>query len=90
MNGDVAEIREYQKRRLADLLEEIAYEAVGVMKAQLPSASALQAATVCGIAVDKMRLLREEPTAIHRDQSPVTIEEKRQYLLGILDSVNAE
>jgi transposase-like protein len=55
---------------LAEMFEQVAREAVGLLRGEkLSSASAQQLATVAGIAVDKARLLRGEPTHIaHREE----------------------
>ena len=60
-----AELRAGKKLELADRFEEIARAALGrVTAAKLDEANAPQLLTAAGIAVDKMRLLREQPTEI--------------------------
>lgn len=64
---------------LAALFEELAYKAVNQSKQTMDKAGPYQAAMIGAVAVDKMRLLREQPTQIHR-----TTEERRLALIALL------
>lgn len=75
----VGEIRAGIKRPLADRLEDIAHELADAIPERIPKASLMQVTTSLAIAVDKMRLLRNEATSINetRDQ----LEEQAREIL---------
>ena len=52
------------KITLADAIEEVAWEIIGAMPGKVPFASLKDAAISLGIAVEKTRLLREQPTSL--------------------------
>lgn len=54
----------HQKKDLATMFEELAHKAVKVARDNIEAEDSKSAATVAGIAVDKMRLLRGLPTEI--------------------------
>lgn len=62
---DITEKGDIKKALLADQLEQLAYSLVSSIDADKIGEAALQQiATSLGIVIDKMRLLREQPTAI--------------------------
>ncbi len=64
VHADVLKIRDEKHLPLADRLEALAHQLVDVLPDKIPDASLVQAATAMAIAIDKMRLLREQPTSI--------------------------
>ena len=71
-----------QRAALADNLEAIAYRAIRLLPRAMKLATAAQLAVVLGVAVDKMRLLREQSTSNKRDV--LSDEERIQRLTDIL------
>jgi hypothetical protein len=55
-----------KKEALANLLEGLVYDALGVLPGNLASANARQLMTIAAVAVDKMLLLRGLPTQINQ------------------------
>lgn len=70
------------KTTLADRAEVIAGKLLGRVEATVDTATIMQAATSFAIMVDKMRLLREEPTSINASMRSLTPEQ-------LLDEINA-
>lgn len=70
------------KTTLADRAEVIAGKLLGRVEATVDTATIMQAATTFAIMVDKMRLLREEPTSINASMRSLTPEQ-------LLDEINA-
>lgn len=70
------------KTTLADRAEVIAGKLLGRVEATIDTATIMQAATSFAIMVDKMRLLREEPTSISASMRSLTPEQ-------LLDEINA-
>lgn len=64
---------------LSDKWESLAHLAVRQSATTIEKAGPYQAAMIGAVAVDKMRLLREQPTVIHR-----STEEKRMALVQLL------
>ncbi len=60
----VADIRQGKKADLADRLEDLAHQLADAIPGKIPTADLKQLGVSLGIAVDKMRLLREQPTSI--------------------------
>lgn len=58
------EVRAQKKAELADKLEDVAHKLVDALPSKLSEANLQQVATSLGITIDKLRLLREESTAI--------------------------
>jgi transposase-like protein len=69
VNESVTELAVTKKKNLADELERIALALVDAIPDKIDGASLQQVATAAGIAVDKMQLLRGEPTGITKDVS---------------------
>jgi transposase-like protein len=61
---EAAQLGQEKKPELADALEEVARKLADAMPAKIADASLRDTAIAMGIAVDKMRLLREAPTSI--------------------------
>lgn len=70
------------KQCLADRAEALAQRLLGRVETQVDTATIMQAATTFAIMVDKMRLLREEPTSISASMRSLTPEQ-------LLDEINA-
>lgn len=81
----VPELRQEKKQSLADRLEALAHTLIDVMPEKAADASLQQVATSFGIAVDKMRLLRGEPTSIEESRQELT-EDDASDLAAILHS----
>jgi transposase-like protein len=64
IHSDVAELRQEKKIDLAARLEQIARQLAEAMPEKMAAASLQQVATSMGIAIDKMQLLRGQPTNI--------------------------
>jgi len=71
-----------KKGLLADKLEELAHAIVDVAADKIGDAPLAASLTALGIAVDKMRLLREQPTSIAGQVT--TVEERDAKLLEIV------
>lgn len=85
INSDCAEIRTEKKAQLADLFENLAYSLIeSVDESTITQMHGQQRITSAGIAVDKMRLLREQPTNINANtQTPEQLAKKyREYLIN--------
>ena len=80
----VSDIRQVKKEALHDRLEMIAHSLVDAAPDKLRDASLQQVFTSLGIAVDKMQLLRNAPTAITETRNPGTPEERLQRLIESL------
>ena len=65
----VVQNSEVHKQQIADRLESLVHDLISVAPGKIDEASLVQVMTSVGIAVDKMRILREQPTQI---QSKVT------------------
>ncbi len=74
-----------KRKPLADIFEEIAYSACGVAPDKMEEASFAQVMTGAAIAVDKMRLLREQPTSIGEHREPATVEERDQRAIDLME-----
>lgn len=64
IHQDVAELRQEKKIDLAARLEQIARQLAEAMPEKMATANLQQVATSMGIAIDKMQLLRGQPTNI--------------------------
>ncbi|NJL03082.1 MAG: transposase [Spirulinaceae cyanobacterium SM2_1_0] len=63
-HNDVAELRKHKKIDLAQRLEQIARELTYALPYKIKAANLQQTATSMAIAIDKMQLLRGQPTSI--------------------------
>jgi hypothetical protein len=83
VHPDCAELCTEKKQSLADRLEALAHTLIDALPGKVTDASLQQAATSLGIAVDKMRLLRGEPTSIQESRQELT-EDDASDLAAIL------
>ncbi len=72
-NEGVTKLRHQKKGELADALEKLARKLIEVASEKIADATLQQVMTSVGIAIDKMQLLRNQPTAIEQQQAGVTI-----------------
>jgi len=87
VNKNTTKLRIQKKASIADRLEAIVHSLIDAMPDKIEEATLQQVSTSIGIAVDKMRLLREEPTNISANlNSP---EARMERLAAIFDSVSA-
>jgi hypothetical protein len=82
----VADIRHQKKEDLADRLEAIAHALVDAIPGKVKDADLARIATSLGITIDKMRLLREQPTAITANLSD---DERAERVAALLDRARA-
>jgi transposase-like protein len=85
VNPDTLRKADQKKRDMADMFEELARAALPVALKDLPNASASQATTIAAIAIDKARLLREQPTTIN--QTTVISEQEREAAATKVDEI---
>lgn len=69
---EAAAAAEEKKGPLADRLEQVAWQLADAIPGKLDAAPLQQVATALGIVVDKLRLLRNEPTSISKTQGAGT------------------
>lgn len=79
---EVEKAAEIAKGELADRLEALAQRCLDLIPAKLPKASARELAGVIIVAVDKMQLLRGQPTAI---TEPMSDEDRARRAAEILE-----
>lgn len=72
VHPDVTKKGQEKRRDMAAALEAVAWQLLDALPAKVLEASLAQTATALGIAVDKARLLRHEPTVIHGDEDGLT------------------
>lgn len=84
----VTQLRQGKKEDLADRFEEIARQLVDAIPAKIASAPLQAVATSAAIAVDKMRLLREQATSINRDDG-ITDEDRVRGVVTLLERARA-
>ncbi len=85
---ELANVGNGKKEELAGILEDFAYKAVDVADKNVGKLNAKDAITAAAIAIDKMRLLRDQSTAnisVRPDLSQLTDDE-----LNILDQVASQ
>ena len=70
VHPDVAKLRNDKKLPIADRLEQIAHDLLDQVPDKYGDANLQQAMTSVAIAIDKMRLLREQPTTISQKAEP--------------------
>jgi len=76
---------ESAKQKLADRIEDLAHELAGKMSSSAGAAAFKDLAVGFGIAVDKMQLLRKQPTQINEVREVLTAEERVDMLKAIFD-----
>jgi len=74
-------------KSLADRLDEIAHLCCDAIPGKIEKAALSQVSVSLAIAVDKMRLLRDQPTAITQD---LTTEQRVEALKDLLDAARAQ
>lgn len=84
-NAAVADLQAHKKKDLADKLEDIAHKLAGAISDKIKDATLQQTATSLGIVVDKMQLLRGQPTNITDDAS-LTDTERASRIAALLDA----
>ena len=75
-----------KKESMADALEAVAWKLIEVMPEKISKATLSQVATSLGIALDKMRLLREQATSIS-GQEGLTDEQRLERIREVLERV---
>jgi transposase-like protein len=81
----VSEIGQVKKEALADRLEDVAHRLVDAMPDKIKDANLQQVTVSMGIAVEKMRLLREQPTSINGGEIPD--EQRLEFLRAVIDRI---
>jgi hypothetical protein len=83
---EVAEIGNRKKEDMAAAIERIAWQVVGLLPEKLEATGAAQLATILGICVDKMRLLREQATQIKQEKE-LTDDERYAQLCALAERI---
>lgn len=81
----IEQLRTENKIELSEKLDNIAHLLADAIPAKIDRASLLQASTSLAIAIDKMRLLREQPTQINQNNVNLTESERTERITSILD-----
>jgi hypothetical protein len=84
LSADVANIRQEKRKELSEKLEDLAHALVDMLPSKLPQTSVRDLAGVLIVAVDKMQLLKGAPTAISKDVSERTNEERAARILELV------
>ena len=84
VSDDVSDIRHEKRKELSERLEDLAHTLVDLLPAKLPEASVRDLAGALIVAVDKMQLLKGAPTAINKDVSERTNEERATRILELV------
>ena len=85
MNDDVRMNITAKKIDLADRIETLAHLLIDSAPGKIGDANLLQTMTSLGIAIDKLRLLRDKPTQIIDDVSSLTDEARNSRVAQLLD-----
>ena len=83
VSGDVPQLRQQTKKALANELEALAYKLIEAMPERLEGANLQQASVALGIVVEKMQLLRGDPT--ERFEHTLDDRERASRITAILD-----
>ena len=89
VSSDVSDIRQEKRKELSDRLEDLAHTLVDILPAKLPTASVRDLAGALIVAVDKMQLLKGAPTAISKDVSERSNEERAARILELVKPAKA-
>lgn len=94
VNPEVTEIREVKKQELAEKLEEVAHALTDniLIRAKTDFSVLVPLkdfAVTLGIAIDKMQLLKGEPTGISKDVSNHSNEERASRILELVRPVKS-
>ena len=84
ISADVPNIRQEKKESLAEKFEQLAEKLVDDLIARVGEGKFVEEATAAAIATDKMQLLRGSPTAISKDVSERTNEERAARILELV------
>jgi hypothetical protein len=84
VSNDVSDIRQEKRKELSERLEDLAHTLVDILPDKLPAASVRDLAGALIVAVDKMQLLKGAPTAISKDVSERTNEERAARILELV------
>lgn len=84
LSADVADIRQEKKASLAEKFQELADKLVDDLIRRVGEGKFVEQATAAAIAVDKMQLLKGAPTAISKDVSNVTNEDRANRILELV------
>lgn len=88
VSDDVPEIRHEKKQELADKLEAIAHQLADAIPGKIADAPLIQATSSLGIAIEKMRLLREMSTD-NVYVNGLTEEQRAERVMGLLNYARA-
>lgn len=83
VSDDVPQLRQQTKKALANELEALAYKLIEAMPEKLEGANLQQASVALGIVVEKMQLLRGDPT--ERFEHTLDDRERASRITAILD-----
>jgi transposase-like protein len=86
VNEEVAELRTGKREDLADRLEALAHTLLDSVAGKIHDANLSNVSVSMGIAIDKMRLLREQPTSI---TAALTDDERADRVAALLDRARA-
>lgn len=87
VSDDVPHLRQHKKRELHESLEELAYKLVAVMPEKIDEANLQQSAVALGVVIEKMQLLRGDPT--ERLEHTLTDAERVSRINTLLDAARA-
>jgi len=90
ISEDTAKMAVDKTIELGDWFENHARKCLHLADARVEDPEVPYTATITGaaIAVDKMRLLREQSTSITEDRKPKSIEERDRLLMALLDEID--
>jgi transposase-like protein len=86
VNPEVAQMRLGKKEDLADRLEDLAHKLLDSATAKIGDANLSNVTVALGISIDKMRLLREQPTSI---TAALTDDERADRVAALLERARA-
>jgi hypothetical protein len=89
VNKEVTEIRDVKKKELSEKLADVAWALTENLQTRADSELSIlvpmkDIATSLGIVVDKMQLLKGEPTGITKDATPRTNEDRASRILELV------
>jgi transposase-like protein len=84
-----AELRTQKKQALADRLEDIAQQVLGILPGKLQDASVRDLNGTLKIATEAMQLLRGEPTSINESRQDLTPDERARRIAAELERFDA-
>ncbi len=87
VHPDVQGMRAGMTQQLGDRMELLAVTCLDMLPSKLETATAAQLATITGIAIDKMQILRGKPDTIAATMPPLTDEERIEQLKELFERV---